>query len=254
MNVYHMSYMPKFVGERMVSLSFRGCNFKCIGCVRKLSELDIYAEESEAMDFSLDSIMRKLDELKPHRIYLDGYEPTLDPDLVDIVRELSKLDAHLTLMTNGSLLTRRYVKRLKEAGLNEVIIGVKSFDPEKHLYYTKYPLEPVLRGIENVFSEEDADFRLTVETLLLPGINDPEDIENLAKFLAKMDKGIRLFIDPWIPTVKEFREPTKEELIEAVSRAMRHLYVVSYHPLHSEVMELRKTPRKLRVVNFVERA
>lgn len=245
--------MPKFVGERMVSLSFKGCNFDCIGCIRKLSRFDIYAEEVEVMEFTLGSILKKLEELKPHRIYLNGYEPTIDPDLIEIIRTLSGLDAHIVLMTNGSLLTKSYVKRLKEAGLNEVIIGVKSFNPEKHLYYTKYALEPTLNGIRNVFEEEEEEFRLTVETLLLPDINEPKDIEELAEFLAKMDKGIRLFIDPWIPTVKEFREPTKEELIEAVSRAMRHLYVVSYHPLHSEVMEIRKTPRKLRVVNFVEK-
>ena len=45
MNIYHISYTHKFVGERMAMLSFKGCNFDCIGCLRKRNEYDVYAEE-----------------------------------------------------------------------------------------------------------------------------------------------------------------------------------------------------------------
>jgi len=32
--------------------------------------------------------------LNPHRVYLGGYEPTLDPDLITIIKNIAKLDAH----------------------------------------------------------------------------------------------------------------------------------------------------------------
>jgi len=253
MNIYHLSYTPYFLGERMVTISFSGCNFKCIGCLRKKREGDIYAERVEYIEWNLKNIIKKIREIRPHRIYLGGYEPTLDPDLVDIVGKLSKLDAHIVLLTNGSLLNRDYVYELLEAGLREIIVSVKAFDPEKHLYYTGKSNKPVLDAIRELCKIEDPYFRFQVETLLIPGINDPEDIEKLAIFISKINRSIKLFIDPWIPVVNVFREPSREELIEAVTRAMRHLYVVSYHPLYSEILEMRRSKRKAVFIDVLPR-
>ena len=252
MNIYHISYTQKFVGERMAMLSFKGCNFDCTGCIRKRNEYDLYAEEKRYIDWSLENIIKELEELNPHRIYLGGYEPTLDQDLIKIVEKISKLGAHIVLMTNGSKMDVKYAKELKEAGVNEIIISVKAFDRKKHLYYTKSSNEPVLNAIKDLATAEDAYFRLQIETILLPGINDPADIEDLAIFISQIEPSIPLFIEPWIPTEGvEFEEPKKKDLIDAVSRAMRHLYVVSYHPLYSEIKEIRETPRKAKFIEII---
>ena len=161
MNIYHISYTSKFVGERMAMLSFKGCNFDCIGCIRKRNEYDIYAEERRYIDWTFENIVKELEELNPHRIYLGGYEPTLDPDLI-------------------------------------------------------------------------------------------RTIENISIFISQINPAISLFIEPWIPIEGvEFEEPKKVDLIDAVSRAMRHLYVVSYHPLYSEIKEIRETPRKAKFIEFL---
>ena len=252
MNIYHMSYTQKFVGERMAMLSFKGCNFDCMGCLRKRNEYDIYAEERRYIDWNLENILKELGNLNPHRIYLGGYEPTLDPDLIKIVEKIAKRDFHIVLMTNGSKIDVAYAKELKEAGVNEIIISVKAFDREKHLNYTKSSNEPVLNAIKDLATAEDAYFRLQIETILLPGINDPADIEDLAIFISQIEPSIPLFIEPWIPTEGvEFEEPKKKDLIDAVSRAMRHLYVVSYHPLYSEIKEIRETPRKAKFIEIL---
>ena len=252
MNIYHISYTSKFVGERMAMLSFKGCNFDCIGCIRKRNECDIYAEKRKYIDWTFENILKELEELNPHRIYLGGYEPTLDTDLIRTIENLSKLDAHIVLMTNGSKIDDGYAIELKEAGVNEVIVGVKAFDRKKHLYYTKRSNEEVLNAIKNLAAIEDAYFRLQVETILLPGINDPADIEELAIFISQINPAISLFIEPWIPMEGvEFEEPKKGDLIGAVSRAMRHLYVISYHPLYSEIKEIRETPRKAKFIEIL---
>lgn len=252
MNIYHISYTEKFVGERMAMLSFKGCNFDCIGCIRKRTEYDIYAEERRYIDWTFENILKELKELNPHRVYLGGYEPTLDPDLIRIIENLSKLDAHIVLMTNGSKIDDRYAIELKEAGVNEVIISVKAFDEKRHLYYTKRSNELVLNAIKNLAAIEDAYFRLQVETILLPGINDPADIEELSIFISEINPAISLFIEPWIPMEEvEFKVPEKADLIDAVSRAMKHLYVVSYHPLYSEIREIRETPRKAKFIEIL---
>jgi molybdenum cofactor biosynthesis enzyme MoaA len=254
MNIYHIRYTEKFAGERMAMLSFKGCNFDCIGCIRGKNEYDIYAEERKYIDWNFENILNELEELNPHRIYLGGYEPTLDPDLVKIIENISKFDAHVVLMTNGSRIDERYAIELKEAGINEVIVGVKAFDRKKHLYYTKRSNEEVLNTIKNLAAIEDAYFRLQVETILLPGINDPADVEELATFISQINPAISLFIEPYIPIAGvEFEEPKKHDLIDAVSRAMKHLYVVSYHPLYSEINEIRETPRKAKFIEILPR-
>ena len=254
MNIYHMSYTEKFAGERMAMLSFKGCNFHCIGCIRERTEYDIYAEERRYIDWNFENILKELKALNPHRVYLGGYEPTLDPDLITIIKDIAKLDPriHIVLMTNGSRIDERYAMELKEAGVNEVIVSVKAFDRDKHLYYTKRSNEPVLNAIKNLAAIEDAYFRLQVETILLPGINEPADIEELAIFISEINPAISLFIEPWIPTPGvEFEEPKKRDLIDAVSRAMKHLYVVSYHPLYSEIKKIRETPVKAKFIEIL---
>jgi pyruvate-formate lyase-activating enzyme len=76
-----------------------------------------------------------------------------------------------------------------------------------------------------------------VSPLLIPGINDPEDIEKLAKFVSEIDPTTPLHIMPLIPLpgVQEIKEPSKEMAIDAFSRARQYLHIVSEHPLASEL-------------------
>ncbi len=44
------------------------------------NEYDIYAEERRYIDWNFENIVKELEKLNPYRIYLGGYEATLDPD------------------------------------------------------------------------------------------------------------------------------------------------------------------------------
>jgi hypothetical protein len=46
------------VGERMATLSFKECNFEYIGCLRKINEYNIYAEERKYIDWGLENIIK----------------------------------------------------------------------------------------------------------------------------------------------------------------------------------------------------
>jgi len=63
---------------------------------------------------------------------------------------------------------------------------------------------------------------------LIPGINDPEDIEKLAQFVSKIDPTTPFHIMPWIrlPSVTEIKEPSKEMAIDAFSKARQYLHPV----------------------------
>ncbi len=257
MNIYHFSYCPYFMGNSMVMLSFEGCNFQCKGCLRKKSQGNIYADENSKENRYLETwnfkeILKRLYSLKRDRIWLGGFEATVDKDLLSIIRELSKLDVYLALATNGSLIDKEYAKKLKEAGINLIFLSIKSFDEEKFRFYTGQSNKNSLKAIEIVSAMENNEFKLEIETTLLPGINDPKNIENLAVYISNINPSIELFIQPYIPSPEnsDYREPKKEELIDAVTRAMKHLYIVSHHPLYSEIQEIRKLPKRAKFINF----
>jgi molybdenum cofactor biosynthesis enzyme MoaA len=238
MNINRMYFIPTFAGKRMVEIYFEGCNFECIGCVRKRARY-LPPDKVEYMSFDSESILKKIQALQPHWIVLGGYEPTTDPDLNSFVERVSRLQLHswIRLETNGSQIDIRRARELKKAGVSEVYLSVYAFDSAKHLYYTKRNNREVFQAIESIKEIEDYGFRLTVSPLLIPGVNDPNDIEKLAKFISEIDPTTPLHIMPWIPvpSVKEIREPTKETVLEAFSKARQYLHIVSEHPLASEL-------------------
>ena len=243
MNISRINFTPIFAGKRVVEICFEGCNFECIGCVRKRARY-LSPKNVEYMSFDSESILKKLQALQPHWIILGGYEPTIDPDLCSVIEKVSKLQLHswIRLETNGSLIDRRYARELKKAGVSEVFLSVYAFDEEKHFYYTKRTNRAVFQAIENIKEIEDYGFRLTVSPLLIPGINDPDDIEKLAKFISEIDPPTPFHIMPWIPVpgAGEIKEPSKKSLIDAFSKARQYLYIVSEHPLASELEEIIK--------------
>jgi molybdenum cofactor biosynthesis enzyme MoaA len=214
-----MYFTPTFAGKRMVEVYFEGCNFECIGCVRKRARY-LPPEKAEYMSFDSESILKKIQALRPHWIVLGGYEPTIDPELSSFIEKVSRLQLNswIRLETNGSQIDMRYARELKKAGLNEVYLSAYAFDEEKHLYYTKRTNRTTFQAIESVKEIEDYGFRLTVSPLLIPEINGPEDIEKLAQFVSKIDPTTPFHIMPWIP--------------------LPGLQIVSEHPLALELEEI----------------
>ena len=238
MNINRIYFTPTFAGKRIVEVYFEGCNFECIGCVRKRARY-LPPEKAEYMNFDTESILKKIQELRPHWIILGGYEPTIDLELCSFIENISRLRLHswIRLETNGSQIDMKFAEELKKTGLNEVFLSVYAFDEKKHIYYTKRANKTTFKAIESVKEIEDYGFRLTVSPLLIPGINDPEDIEKLAQFVSKIDPTTPFHIMPWIPLpgFTEIKEPTKEMAIDAFSKARQYLHIVSEHPLASEL-------------------
>ncbi|MFC1639936.1 radical SAM/SPASM domain-containing protein, partial [Gemmatimonadota bacterium] len=61
-----------------------------------------------------------------------GGEPTMRPDLEDIVNHASRLGMWTSMVTNGSLLTRERMRALKDAGLDNLLLSLDSINPARH--------------------------------------------------------------------------------------------------------------------------
>ena len=100
------------------------CNLDCHYC----NEYDNSVPHPSLPD--LTRWMDKIRELGVLRIGLQGGEPLLHPDIVEVVRHARRLGfAPISMATNGFLLTERLLRQLEESGLDAMSISVDRMTP-----------------------------------------------------------------------------------------------------------------------------
>ncbi len=213
--------------EPRVWFMLQGCNFSCRGCFRPARDdggTPLTAPEALArMERACVAYYGKL----PVEAMITGGEPTLDKEyLVQLVEGLKARGfTTIVLMTNGYALgeDEQYVPALHDAGLTEAHVDVKAYTEELHRWYTGKSNRPVLRAVERLNA---SGIRLVVQTVFMPGLVDLDEIEQIARFLASVNKDIPYRINPFAPTFafdRVSRRPTLEEMERAYDIAARYL-------------------------------
>ncbi|MGA7524799.1 MAG: GTP 3',8-cyclase MoaA [Acidobacteriaceae bacterium] len=157
-----------------VSITDR-CNYKCVYC-RTGNEGAVYAE-LPIEDYL--RITRVFVSLGIEKIRLTGGEPLLRRGLLDLLRELSRLQTldgkplDLALTTNGHLL-QEMAKPLREAGLSRITVSMDAVDAEKFARITRVPgsYDRVLAGIRAAKKAGLAPVK--VNCVLLRGFNEDQ--------------------------------------------------------------------------------
>lgn len=99
------------------------CNLDCFYC----TEYDNSVRHPSFEDLA--KWIRKIRELGCVRIGLQGGEPLLHPQVVEIVRYCKKLGLKTTMSSNGFRLTRELIQGLEDAGLDALQISVDRMTP-----------------------------------------------------------------------------------------------------------------------------
>jgi hypothetical protein len=114
------------------------CNMACSGCYRGCDRKDNVGMHKSVKDVSEEiEILKKIRNC--HTVSISGGEPLLHPNLFEIVGLIRKNGFMVNLFTNGKLLDKKMLIKLKRAGLTSLIIGIDSFknfnigDSEKEL-------------------------------------------------------------------------------------------------------------------------
>jgi hypothetical protein len=186
-----------------------GCNLNCMYC--SLSEgksenlaLDYVIEPS----FLCDELKKVLDmlECEEFEIHIGCQgEPMLYSKLKELIMSISGLKKvkSISMDTNGTLLSRKKVDELIDAGLGSFNLSLDSLDQEKatKIADAPYDLAHVLEMAEYIASKR----KLLLAPLLLPGVNDSEmpKLIRLAKKL-KARIGIQNFL-----SYRHGRKPVK---------------------------------------------
>ena len=142
----------------------RRCNLDCGYC----NEYD-KVSQPVPLDVMFGRIDRLAD-LGTAIITLSGGEPTLHPDLDAIIRRIRERGAIATLISNGYLLTPDRIRGLNAAGLDYLPISIDNVLPDD---ISKKSLKVLDRKLQ--WLAEDAEFGVTINSVLGAGIRHPED-------------------------------------------------------------------------------
>ena len=217
--------------EPYIWLTLSGCNFKCRGCFSSARDpIGVPMTVEQLLDFIENSTRIYNRDTPLESAVITGGEPTQDRDfLLYLVRGLKMRVGlkHISLSSNGYLLDSSYVKGLKAAGLDSVKLDIKAYTNSVHKWYTGLSNRPVLAAVRTL-CDCKLDFR--VETVLMPGVVDTDEIERIAYFLAQIDPEIRYKVVRFTPgeaREKVARRPSDSEIQLAVDSASKHLINVA---------------------------
>lgn len=162
------------------------CNFRCCYCMpRDVFGTDFpFMDHSELLSFEeIGRLGAVFARLGVRKLRLTGGEPLLRHGIDRLVEQLVGIEGvdDVALTTNGALLAAK-AQALRDAGLRRVTVSLDSLDEAtfRAISDVKIPLARVLSGIATA-----ADVGLTpvkVNTVVKRGMNDGQDIVNLAGF------------------------------------------------------------------------
>jgi len=179
------------------------CNFRCTYCMPKELFGASYRFMPRSELLSFEEIVRLAGLFVEHgvrKVRLTGGEPLLRHGLDDLVRMLSAVPGldDLTLTTNGSLLTPRRARRLREAGLDRLTVSLDAIDDTvfSSMNDVGFPVGPVLRAIDDAGGAGLSPVKINM--VVKRDVNDHEIVPmaerfrgtgHIVRFIEYMDVG-----------------------------------------------------------------
>lgn len=203
-------------GKKVLSVGSFGCNFTCSFCqnyaiaqFRSRSEY-VSPEQLAAYSAGLDDNIG---------IAFTYNEPSIWFEYVyDTARKTKELypDMNNILVTNGFI----EAKALKELlpYVDAMNIDLKSFRSE---YYRKVCGGDV-QSVQRTIEEASRDCHVEITTLLVNGLNDSmEEVEEIASWLAALDKNIPLHLSRYYPAYRMDRPATETDVMHQAEQAAK---------------------------------
>src|SRR5688500_7811418 len=107
------------------------CNLRCVYCM-PLRGLTFVPSPELLSAREIEQVVQAAVEVGFHKFRLTGGEPTVRPDIVEIVERIASVEgvADLAMTTNAILMTK-LARPLVEAGLKRINVHVDTFHPER---------------------------------------------------------------------------------------------------------------------------
>jgi cyclic pyranopterin phosphate synthase len=165
------------------------CNLRCVYCM-PLSGLKFAKSNDLLSAAEIERVARAALSVGFRKMRLTGGEPTLRPDLLEIIERVGRLDGlrDLAMTTNGILLPR-LAARLKAAGLRRINVHLDTLHPGRLQRLMRFgTLDEIWAGIEAAAAAGLSPIKINV--VVTRGYND-EDVADLARLTVDHDWHVR---------------------------------------------------------------
>src|SRR5512143_249205 len=225
------------------------CNMRCVYC---MAEDMIFRPSSELM--SADELLRLVNifaRLGTDKIRLTGGEPTIHPDLIEIVRGIRATGIERISMTTNGLRLTELAQPLKAAGLERVNVSVDTLNAEKFHRITRWGhLDQVLAG---VYAAEAAGLTpLKINAVVARGFNE-DDVADLAALTLTHPWQVRYIEMMPFGDVASFAQDatvSQAEIMRRIEDQLGQLEPVEDAKLDGEA-RLYRLPNSLAAIGFI---
>lgn len=173
-------------------------------------------------DLTTNEIKDVLDQAaKPLVVNFFGGEPTLRPDLMELIRYASEKSVYVFLDTNGIVATRAYIQELKDNGLELLYVSIDSPFPELHDKYRRYKdcFDKAVGAIKNAI---DVGLKCVVSTYMTKESLANGDFEKIIKMSKDLGAtGVRYLLPTpagnWLHNIDVILTPEEEKNVWALT-------------------------------------
>lgn len=224
--LYH--FLP---GTYSYSIGTFGCNFRCSFCqnynISQFKELygEIKKEQFIGKDFSPQEIVKQAIKNKCPSISYTYNEPTIFIEFAHDTAKLAKKKGLKNILVTNGYMTKECLEFIAPY-IDAMNIDLKSFSDKFYVKHCKAHLSPVLDIIKLAKKKK---IWIEITTLIIPGENDSKkELEQIAKFIASVDKNIPWHISRFFPAYKMMnKQPTPIKTLEkAYKIGKKHLNYV----------------------------
>lgn len=205
------------------------CNLRCVYCMPE--DMTFRPRHELMSDEELLLLVRVGASLGVNKIRLTGGEPTIRPNLIEIVREIANTPGITDLaMTTNGLLLPKLAKPLAEAGLRRVNISIDTLDAKKFRQITRWgDLDDIWRAIRA--SEEAGLLPIKLNCVVVRNFNDGDDMVQLARLTLENDWEVRFIEMMPFGEISDFQQTnvvTFQEMRQRIEDVFGPLEEVGY--------------------------
>ncbi len=155
---YGVTKPQKLVAPFLVVWDFTSrCNLKCKHCYANAGK----AAPDELTTEQAKEVVDQLDKAGVVAVALSGGEPTLREDFLEIASYIHRKGMYVSVASNGTLITKEFAKRMKDAGVGYIEISLDHTNPEIHDEF---------RGVKGAWKRTVEGIRHCVEAGITTGI------------------------------------------------------------------------------------
>ena len=181
-------------GVRLVAWT-AGCHWRCLYC-HNPDTWNMINGMPVTIDRAIEEVSKYRHGLKVMSggLTISGGEPLMqDRFVVRLLTAAKRMAVHTAMETNGHLGERLTDEELEQIDL--VLLGVKTWTPERHLHLTGKDIGPTLEFGRRL---SRLGRKIWIRFVLVPGLTDnPQNVEQIAQYAAELGTVERIEVLPF---------------------------------------------------------